>query len=387
MLHNFLSLADKPDALHAVFRITEYSHNKSDKYFGLKYLLNYQAVSEGAKLSSQDWQTWDSYVSNHPHGSVFHLSSWQNLIQFSFAHLPFHLIAKNQTGDIVGLLPLFLVRSRIFGRMLISTPQAAYGGILADSEAISDGILTKAKALAQKENVQFLELRNFHALEAPSLTTKDLYVTFRQELSSDSEKIFLSIPRKTRAECREGIKNGLEFRVNEIGIDEFYTVYSRSVRDLGTPVFSKRLFANGPRVFGDNCKLFSVHWKGKLVSAVWTLFYRNEVIPYYGGTIREYNRLAVNNFMYWMLIRYGCEKGFRVYDFGRSKKGTGSFDFKKRWGQVMTDLPYQYFLFRRKSLPDTSPLNPKFSLSIRLWRNLPLPIANTLGPLIARHLI
>ncbi len=370
-----------------MFRITEYSHNKSDKYFGLKYLLNYQAVSEGAKLSSQDWQTWDSYVSNHPHGSVFHLSSWQNLIQSSFAHLPFHLIAKNQTGDIVGLLPLFLVRSRIFGRMLISTPQAAYGGILADSEAISDGILTKAKALAQKENVQFLELRNFHALEAQSLTTKDLYVTFRQELSSDSEKIFLSIPRKTRAECREGIKNGLEFRVNEIGIDEFYTVYSRSVRDLGTPVFSKRLFANGPRVFGDNCKLFSVHWKGKLVSAVWTLFYKNEVIPYYGGSIREYNRLAVNNFMYWMLIKYGCEKGFKVYDFGRSKKGTGSFDFKKRWGQVMTDLPYQYFLFRRKSLPDTSPLNPKFSLSIRLWRNLPLPIANTLGPLIARHLI
>jgi FemAB-related protein (PEP-CTERM system-associated) len=175
--------------------------------------------------------------------------------------------------------------------------------------------------------------------------------------------------------------------VNEIGIDGFYQVYSRSVRDLGTPVFSKRLFENGMRAFGDQCKIFSVHYQGKLAAAVWTLFYKDEVIPYYGGSIREYNHLAVNNFMYWMLIKYGCENGYKIFDFGRSKKGTGSFDFKKRWGMEMKDLPYQYHLEGRKSMPDTSPLNPKFSLGIRLWQKLPLPLANTFGPLIANHLI
>jgi hypothetical protein len=123
------------------------------------------------------------------------------------------------------------------------------------------------------------------------------------------------------------------------------------------------------------------------VAAVWTLFYKNEVIPYYGGSLREYNRLAVNNFMYWMLIKYGCENGYDTYDFGRSKKGTGSFDFKKRWGMVMSDLPYQYHLVEKQSLPDTSPLNPKFSLGVRLWRKLPMPIANTVGPIVANHLI
>jgi FemAB-related protein (PEP-CTERM system-associated) len=344
-------------------------------------------VTERAKLSDKDWELWDSYVDGHPKRTVFHSSHWQKLIESSFHHQPAHLVARNQTGDIVGVLPLFLVRSRLFGRMLISTPQAAYGGILADSESISGDLLKSAQQIAQEKRVQFLELRNSCALDSSSLITKDLYVTFRQELCSDPEKNLLSIPRKTRAECREGIRNGLEFKANEIGIDDFYRVYSRSVRDLGTPVFSKRLFAAGLYEFGDKCKIFSVHWQGKLVSAVWTLFYMDEVIPYYGGSIREYNHLAVNNFMYWMLIKYGCENGFRVYDFGRSKKGTGSFDFKKRWGQVMTDLPYQYFLVRQKAMPDTSPLNPKFSIGVRLWRNLPLPIANTIGPLIADHLI
>lgn len=350
-------------------------------------------VSEGAKLyclddSQENLRKWDSYVNRHAQGTVFHLSKWQKMIQASFAHKPCHIILEGKDGSIGGILPLFLVRSRIFGRMLISTPQAAYGGILADGRGEYAALLAKAEEIARKEKVQFLELRNMqNDLGKDSLLTKDLYVTFRQELYDDPEKNFLKIPRKTRAECREGIRNALEFRMDAIGVDGFYQIYSRSVRDLGTPVFSKKLFAEGVRQFGHECKIFSVHHQGKPVAAVWTLFYKNEVIPYYGGSIREYNRLAVNNFMYWMLIRYGCENGYKVYDFGRSKKGTGSFDFKRRWGMEMTDLPYQYYLVEKKCLPDTSPLNPKFALSIRLWQKLPMPVANAIGPMIAKHLI
>lgn len=366
--------------------------NNQNKFISYNDLPTYKPVIKGAKLYSScagdDGKKWDLYVDSHPHGSVFHGSKWQRMIESSFHHRPFHLIYQNESGDIAGILPLFLVRSRIFGRLLVSTPQAAYGGVLANSESIADGLLEKAREIARTENVEFLELRNFqNALNNPDLATKDLYVTFRQELFEDPEKNLLSIPRKTRAECRAGINKGLEFRTNGIGVDGFYQVYSRSVRDLGTPVFSKKLFANGMREFGDQCRIFSVHWQGKLVSAVWTLFYKDEVIPYYGGSIREFNHLGVNNFMYWMLIRYGCENGYRVYDFGRSKKGTGSFDFKKRWGMTMIDLPYQYRLVRRQSLPDTSPLNPKFAWAIRLWSKLPIPVANTLGPFISKNLI
>ena len=332
--------------------------------------------------------SWDAFVNSHPYGTPFHLVRWQNTIRNTFGHEPRHIVARDSSGTVVGVLPLFLVRSRLFGRMLVSTPQAAYGGILATSDSVTHAILDRARDLAHESKVQFLELRNFHQpILDDSLQKKDLYVTFRQELDADPEKNMLAIPRKTRAEVREGIKHGLEFRVNEIGVDQFFDVYSRSVRDLGTPVFPKRLFANGMTEFGHDCKIFSVHWQGKLVSAVWTLFYKDEVVPYFGGSIREYKHLAVNNFMYWMLMKYGCENGYRIFDFGRSKKGTGSFDFKKRWGMTMTDLPYQYALIRQTSMPDTSPMNPKFSLGIKVWRKLPLSLTQVIGPVISKHVI
>jgi FemAB-related protein (PEP-CTERM system-associated) len=331
---------------------------------------------------------WDAFVRNHPDGSVFHLGAWQRLIQESFGYEQKHIVARNSRGDICGILPLFLVRSLLFGRMLVSTPQAAYGGILASSPAVENAILNHARETAKDLRVQFLELRNFrNLLPDDALLLKDKYVTFRQPLVEDVEANLLAIPRKTRAEVREGIKKGLEFKVDEIGSDAMFGVYSRSLRDLGTPVFTKRLFETGRREFGNDCKIFSVHWNGKLVGAVWTLFYKDEVVPYYGGSVREYNHLAVNSFMYWMLMKYGVENGYKLFDFGRSKKGTGSFDFKKRWGMVITDLPYQYHLVRSQGMPDTSPMNPKFSLPIRVWRKMPLSFTTSVGPLIARHLI
>lgn len=335
-----------------------------------------------------DPELWDRFVLSHPGGSPNHLMAWQRMVQNTFGHQPVHLVAKTESGAPIGILPLFVVRSRIFGRLLVSTPLAAYGGILANSEAASQAIFKRAGEIAKELNVQFFELRNFlNALSVDSLLRKDLYVTFRTELQADSEQKMLSIPRKTRAEIREGIRNQLEFRVDGIGANEFFDVFSRSVRDLGTPVFPKRLFVNGLQQFGSNCKIFSVHWKDKLVAAVWTLFYKDEVVPYFGGSIHEYNRLAVNNFMYWMLMKYGCEQGYRIFDFGRSKKDTGSFDFKKRWGMTMTDLPYQYCLVRQRTIPDYSPMNAKFSMGVQIWRRLPLGVSQWLGPKVSKHLI
>jgi len=335
-----------------------------------------------------DPTAWDNFVRSHPNGSPFHLMAWQSMLCDTFGHQAFHLAATTSSGNVTGVLPLLLVRSRIFGPLLVSSPQASYGGILADSESVSQAIFQRAVELAKELRVQFVEFRNFrNSLAMDALLQKDLYVTFRTELWPDPEANMLAIPRKTRAEIREGIRNDLEFRVDEIGPSEFFDVYSRSVHELGTPVFPKQLFVNGLKHFGSDCKICSVHWKGRLVSAVWTLFYKDEVIPHFGGSLREYNRLAVNNFMYWMLMKYGCEHGYKVFDFGRSKKGTGSFDFKKRWGMTMTDLPYQYFLVRQQSMPDTSPLNPKFLKAIQIWRRLPLPVTQFIGPLVSKHLI
>jgi FemAB-related protein (PEP-CTERM system-associated) len=332
---------------------------------------------------------WDGFVEKHAQGSPFHLTAWQRTISGSFGYEPRHLAARDPSGgEIIGVLPLFLVRSRLFGRLLVSTPQAAYGGVLSRTEAVARKLLGRVRDLARAENVEYLELRNFrNDAHDPDMPSKDLYVTFRQELFEDPEKNMSAIPRKTRAEIRRGTSHGLECKVDGIGIPEFFHIYSQSVRELGTPVFSPRLFSNGKKQFGEKCRIFSVHHEGKPVAAVWTLFFNDQVLPYYGGSIRMYNRYAVNNFMYGMLIRYGCENGYRLFDFGRSKKGTGSFDFKKRWGMQMSDLPYRYDLVRRQSMPDTSPLNPKYALAIRIWRRLPLWATRTIGPHIARHFI
>jgi len=314
--------------------------------------------------------------------------AWQRLIQNTFGHEPRHIVASNSAGNVIGVLPLFLVRSLIFGRMLVSTPHATYGGILASSDAVAQAIFLRAHEMAKELNVEFLELRNFrNALPDDLLQRKDLYVTFRQELRRDPEASFLDIPRKKRYRIREGIKHGLEFRVDEIGNREFFDLYSRNVRRLGTPVFPRRLFEAGRREFGPACKVFSVHWKGMLVSAAWTLFYNDEFMSFFAASRREYDHLSLNNFMYWMLIKYGCENGYKTFDFGRSKRGTGSCEFKEHWGMTMTGLQYQYALVRRQSMPDTSPLNPRFSWGIRAWQRLPLPVTQTLGPIISRHLI
>src|SRR6185295_9796601 len=176
-------------------------------------------------------------------------------------------------------------------------------------------------------------------------------------------------------------------KVDGITIEEFFELYSRNVRQLGTPVFPKRLFEHFRREFGADCKIFSVHGMDRLLSAACVLFYKDEFVSQYAASLKEYGHLSVNNFMYWMLMKYGCENGYKTFDLGRSKKGTGSFDFKKRWGMTMTDLPYQYALVRQRSMPDTSPLNPKFSLGIRLWRKLPLSVTQVIGPIISKHVI
>src|SRR5262249_30873426 len=160
---------------------------------------------------------WDGFVRSHSAGSAFHLTAWQELIRETFGHQPLHLMATTPTG-VVGVLPLFLVRSRIFGRLLVSTPLAAYGGILTNAAPVSQAIFERALVLAKELKVQFVELRNFrNALPVDSLLNKDLYVTFRTELHEDAEANMLGIPRKTRAEIREGIRNHLEFRADAIG--------------------------------------------------------------------------------------------------------------------------------------------------------------------------
>jgi FemAB-related protein (PEP-CTERM system-associated) len=326
---------------------------------------------------------WDEFVRGHAQGTFFHLSGWRQVLERAFGHRTHYLVAQRE-GVIEGVLPLARVRSLLFGDALISTPFCVYGGALYDSADAKRALEDSACALAEELGVDYLEMRNRSAQRA-DWPRKELYVTFRRPLDADSERNMQAIPRKQRAMVRKGIAAGL---VSEIDPDvsTLYGVYSESVRNLGTPVFARRYLKLLREVFAADCEVLNVMRAGRCVASVMSFFFRDEVLPYYGGGTHEARAWAANDFMYWEVMRRAAERGVRVFDFGRSKRDSGSFRFKTHWGFEPEPLHYEYHLVRARAMPDLSPVNSKYQLMVRTWQRLPLAITRVLGPPLARHL-
>jgi FemAB-related protein (PEP-CTERM system-associated) len=334
------------------------------------------------ETSSAVEKTWNEYVLRHPQATFFHLMGWWRVLERTFPYRSVSCVAW-QDGHISGLLPLFLVRHLPFGYSLVSLPLAVYGGVCADDTETELALLRYAQALANQMKVHYLELRNRTLCDG--LPAKHLYATFRREIHNDVEKNLAAIPRKQRRMIRQGDKHGLVARVGgEEFLKGFYHIYAQSVRNLGTPVYPFKLFVNLLHEFGPACRILAIFHEEQMVAGVMTFFFRDQVMPYYGGALPQALGYAVNDFMYWRLLCYGAEQGYRSFDFGRSKQGTGSYDFKRHWGFEPKVLPYQYHLVRQKTLPDQNPLNPKFSLAIETWKHLPLWLTQKLGPTLVQ---
>lgn len=334
-------------------------------------------------LQPQDAERWDAFVAACPQATFFHRAGWQAVIERAFGHRTWFLYAQAD-GRIEGVLPLAEIKSRLFGHSLSSLPFCVYGGIAAISESAREALDKAAQRLAAELKVGYLEYR---ALEPrhPDWHGKDLYVTFRKEIAQEQEKNLLAIPKKQRAMVRKGIKAGLQSMVDG-DVERFFLAYSSSVHRLGTPVFAKRFFRLLKEIFAEDCEILTIVKDQRVISSVLSFYFRDEVLPYYGGGTAEARALAGNDFMYWELMRRAGERGCRIFDFGRSKRGTGSYDFKKNWGFEPQPLHYEYQLHRAQAVPDNNPLNPKYRLFIKLWQRLPLPVANAIGPHIVKNL-
>src|ERR1043166_2324751 len=298
------------------------------------------------ELSDAEFARWDAFVAAHPDATFFRRAGWMRVIQRAFGHRTYFLYAECD-GRIEGVLPLAQVRSRLFGNSLSSLPFCVYGGPLAASERAAAALDAAADRLAQRLGVDHLEYRNQRPLHA-DWQAKDLYVTFRKEIDPDIERNMLAIPRKQRAMVRKGIKAGLVGRI-EPDTERFFAAYSDSVHRLGTPVFAKRYFAILKQEFGNDCEVLTVTHEDRLVASVLSFYFRDQVLPYYGGGTALARELGGNDFMYWELMRRACERGLKGFDYGRSKRGTGSFDFKKNWGFEPQPLHYEYRLDRKST--------------------------------------
>jgi FemAB-related protein (PEP-CTERM system-associated) len=327
---------------------------------------------------------WDAFVACCPEATFFHRAGWLGILEDVFRHRG-HFLYAERGGRIEGVLPLAHVDSVLFGNALVSLPFAVYGGIAADSSEAVIVLEREAEALARRLGVAHLEFRNV-APRHPDWPTQDLYVTFRKEILPDVEANMLAIPRKQRAMVRKGGKNGLRSEV-DAGVDRFFALYADNVHRHGTPALPRRYFEALRRQFGTDCEVLTVvDPDGRPLSSVLSFHFRDEVLPYYAGDLDAARDLAANDFKYWELMRRACERGCRVFDYGRSKRGTGSYSFKKNWGFEPQPLHYEYRLFRGEAIPQNNPMNPKYRAFIALWRRLPIGLANRLGPLIVRNL-
>ena len=330
-----------------------------------------------------DGDIWQQYVLAHPASTLYHRWEWRNVLRRALGHLSWYLIAT-RADRVVGVLPLAEIKTMLFGHSLCSLPMASDAGPLVDDPQVLTALDAHASALAHSLRVDHLEYRALHPI-GDDRPLQDLYVLFRKSISADHEANLNAVPRKQRAMVRKGLKNALQSRHGDL--NAFFDLYADNVHRHGTPPFSKRYFESLRREFGNDFDVLIVHGPdGAPLSGVVSLFFRDEVFPIYAGDVPAARALAANDLKYWELMRFAADRGCRWFNYGRSKKGTGQFDFKTHWGFEPTQLAYTYELVRAKQMPQNNPTNPKYQMLIKTWRRLPRWLVNAAGPYLVRGL-
>jgi len=332
---------------------------------------------------------WDRFVLTHPAGTFFHLTPWAAVIRGAFRH-PTHYVMAEQDGAVVGVLPLARMRTWLFGDVLSSTPFCVYGGSLAATPEAAAALEAHALVLQARLGAPALEFRRRDAPDPGWTPRPPLYFTFRKPIvftGDDATDMQVNIPRKQRAEVRKAIeKFGLR-SVSNSDTRMLHGLYAESVRNLGSPTFSHQYFKFLVEAFPDTHDVTTVIAKDTAVASVLNFYFRDEVLPYYGGGLAIARENRANEFMYWEVMRRGGrERGSTVFDFGRSKSGTGAYDYKRNWGFEPQELHYCYRLAEGAAMPNNNPNNPKYRFFISAWKRLPLPVAKVLGPPLVRGL-
>lgn len=331
-------------------------------------------------MCDSDARAWDEFVFAADAASFFHLAGWRPILQNIFHLRPCYLLAE-RNGRLAGILPLVHQRSLLFGNALISTPFCVEGGPLAVDQDARLALDQAALALLDTTGATYLEFRSRKALRPDWEVRGDLYADFARPISDDDNDNLLAVPRKQRAVIRKAMSSNLTSEI-ERRPERLFRVYSESVRNLGTPMFPQKYFTALLETFGQNCDVVVILERGEPISAVLNFYFRDTVLPYYGGGTAAARRNGANDLLYWEVMRRATQRGYRRFDFGRSKAHTGAFAFKKNWGFEPSWLEYEYRIKPGVPLPEKNPLNPKYAILIELWKHLPLPIANALGPML-----
>lgn len=324
---------------------------------------------------------WDAYVDTHPEATAYHAWDWREVFGPVFGHDPLYLAARD-AGRVVGVLPVVAFKSRLFGQFFCSLPFVNYGGVLASAPDVAPALLAEASRLARERGASHVELRHV-ARQVPDAPVKQHKVTMLLPLKETAEAQWTALDNKVRNMVRKAEKSEL---TSESGgaelLDAFYAVFSVNMRDLGTPVYPKRFFAAVLKACGARGRLHVVRHGGQPVAASMTIDHRDRVEVPWASALRTARQMNPNMLLYWHMLKDVIARGGRVFDFGRSTPGEGTFLFKKQWKAEPVPLHWEYALVTREAPPDQSPGSGKFAMAIEVWKKLPVPVANAIGPFI-----
>jgi len=328
---------------------------------------------------------WNEYVASRPESSFYHRYEWREFYAGYFDKETEYLAAIDSDGELRGVLPLVRLKSWLFGDFFVSLPFVNYGGVVADNDQISDDLLAAAASLGAERGVSHLELRHANVdFDMPCRTDK---VAMCLELPKSIESLGKSIGSKRRSQIRRPLRENPEIRFGTVDLlDCFYDVFSRNMRDLGTPVYAKSMFRFLLDTFPENTMVVTIRVDDAPAAAAFLIFDNIRMEIPWASTVQTFNRISINMLLYWEVLKYSIEAGKTTFDFGRSTVDSGTYRFKKQWGAEPVPLHWHYWLAGGGGLPKLNPDNPKYRMAIRMWQNLPLSVANFLGPHIVRHL-
>ncbi len=339
---------------------------------------------EIASLEARSVAEWDAFVEHHPQSTLYHRSVWHRVIHEVFGHEIIRLAARDATG-LSGVLPLVRLRSRLFGDYLVSMPYFNYGGALARSALLARQLMEAAAGEAQRIGCGHVEFRDTVAHEGWQVRTDK--VVMQLPLPGTNEQLWAALGAKLRAQIRRPQKEGAEVLRGGVELlSDFYAVFARNMRDLGTPVYPRSFFDAILRALPGDASIILVRYKRQPVAAGFLLGFRDRLEIPWASSLREYNPLGVNMLLYAETLRMAIENGYRIFDFGRSSIGSGTYRFKKQWGASEQQLYWHYWLAKNRDMPRLTPDNPRYRLAIAAWRRLPVCVANKMGPLIVKYL-
>jgi len=333
-----------------------------------------------------DEVSWDRYVLEHPLASGYHLMAWRRIIEETFAHRTFYLMAKDNESAVQGVLPLVFLSSRIFGRFMISMPCFNYGGLLANTVEAQEALLVVAVELAKNLKATHIELRHQELIYL-GWQSKCHKVSMRLDLPTHFDLLWRSFSSKLRSQVRRAQKEGMAVRMGggEL-LEDFYHVFSRNMRDLGTPVYGKVFFDAIVQTFPKQARICVVYWKDQPLATGFLYGFRKMLEVPWASSDRRYNHLAPNMLLYSSVLNYACQESYKVFDFGRSTPKSGTYQFKKQWGAKPVQLYWQYWVKDGEPLPELNVQNRKYRSAIQIWQKLPVALTKIVGPFVVKNL-